>query len=555
MSKGQKSFVKGAAILGAAGLVVKLIGAIFRIPLTNIIGWEGMANYQVAYPLYAALVVISTAGLPAAISRMVSERVTVGDFKGAHKVFQTAFKVLLIIGIVSTIILLSISGLIANATGIPSAKLSLMMIAPALLFVALLSAYRGYFQGLQEMVPTAATQIIEQIVKLGAGLYLASLWIDKGVEYGAAGALLGVSISEICALVLVIGLYNRKKKDLKENRRKHGSRALLSPDKSTAKELLRIAVPITLGACIMPIVGLLDTLIVTNTMATINYSAYNLLSPIDSFGVLTGSVNPLINMPAVLSLALCMSLVPAISEAKTRKDAASVGTRSAMGFKLAILIGLPCAVGMYLLAQPIITLLYSSRLSSGGLSAEEIAVIKEGLRIGAELLRTLSIGVLFLTMLQTMTGILQGAGKQHIPLINLGIGAVVKVVLSIALIRIPSLNINGAAIGTAACYGIAALLNIAAVIKYTKPNIKAGSGLLMPVISTAVMGAAVYFIYNAASASLGNTKSTLICIAAAIIIYVLMLFITGSLQKEDMAFIPGGGKVTRLMNKLRFWRE
>lgn len=542
MSNGQRSFVKGAAILGAAGLIVKFIGAIFRIPLTNIIGADGMANYQVAYPIYAALVVISTAGLPAAISKLVSERVTLGDYRGAHKVFQTAFKLLLVIGVVSTLVMLALSGVLANAAKIPSARLSLIMIAPSLFFVSILSAYRGYFQGLQMMSPTATTQLIEQVVKLGAGLYMAWLWLPKGVEFGAAGALLGVSISEICALAVIILLYNSRKRQIKK-RRRQSVRITSQSKRSMIKDLLYTAIPITLGACLMPIVNFLDTLIVTNTMSSIDYSAFNPLTPKTSFGVLTGSVNPLINMPAVLSLALCMSLVPAISEARAQKSQLLVSTRSAMGFKLSILIGLPCAVGMYLLAGPIMSLLYSS-----GLEPNEIM-------IGTQLLQTLSIGVLFLTLLQTMTGVLQGAGHPTIPLVNLAIGAVVKVIISIVLIRVPSVNINGAALGTAACYGIAALLNLAYVIKITKPSIKPITGVLMPLVSTAAMGTVVYFMYHSISPSLGSTKAAILCIAAAILVYIVMLFVSRSITKEDMEFIPGGGRVTRLMNKLGFWED
>ena len=316
------------------------------------------------------------------------------------------------------------------------------------------------------------------------------------------GALLGVSISEVCAFALIFGLYNRKKKDLRELRRTQPRIVSRKSQKSLAGELLRIAIPITLGACIMPLVGLLDSLIVKNTMVSIDYSAFNSLDADGSFGVLTGLVNPLINMPAVLSLALCMSLVPAISESRAKRDDVSMSNRSAMGFKLAILIGLPCTVGMYLLSGPIIDLLYFSKNISD-----------QARLIAANLLEILAVGVLFLTMLQTMTGILQGAGKQIIPVINLLIGGAVKVVLSLLLIRIPELNISGAAIGTAACYGIAALLNVAAVIKYSKPSIRAVSGIFMPVVSTAVMGLLIYFMYPSLYAALGNTKSTLLCIA------------------------------------------
>jgi stage V sporulation protein B len=542
MSDGQKSFVKGAAILGAAGLIVKFIGAIFRIPLTNIIGADGMANYQVAYPIYAALLVISSAGLPTAISKLVSERVTLGDYNGAHKVFQTAFKLLLIIGVVSTAVMLALSGSLASAAQIPSAKLALNMIAPSLFFVSILSAYRGYFQGLQLMSPTAMTQIIEQVIKLGAGLYFAWLWFPKGEEYGAAGALLGVTISEIIALAVIVLIYNLRKKQFKQKRIQYSGIAYHT-SRSVLKDLLYTAIPVTLGACLMPIVNFFDTLIVTNTMAGVDYSAFNPLTPKTSFGVLTGSVNPLINMPAVLSLALCMSLVPAISEARAKKSPLLVSSRSAMGFKLSILIGLPCAVGLFILAGPVISLLYSS-----GLKPTELAV-------GTQLLQTLSIGVLFLTFLQTMTGVLQGAGHPGIPLLSLAIGAIVKVLISILLIRVPSININGAAIGTAACYGIAALLNVIFVIKHTKPSIKPFSGLLMPLLSTAVMGGMVYYMFKTLSPALGSAKAAIICIAAAVIIYVVMLFVTKAIRKEDMDYIPGGAKITRFMNKLGFWED
>ncbi len=543
MTKGQKSFVKGAAILGIAGLLVKLIGAVFRIPLSNIIGAEGMASYQVAYPIYAALVVISTAGLPTAISRMVSERVSVGDFRSAHKVFISAFKILLLIGIVSTVVMLAIAAPVANAAKIPEAKLSLMMIAPALLFVSLLSAYRGYFQGMQMMMPTALTQIVEQLIKLAAGLYFASIWwTPEAPHLGAAGALFGVSLSEVVALGIIIIMYHSKKRTLNANQRSL-PHATYQAKRSILADLAIIALPIALGGCIMPLVGAADTFIITNQMAGMDYSAFNPLTPKANYGVLTGLVNPLINMPAVLSLALCMSLVPAISEAKALKNQDMVSARSAMGFKLGLLIGLPCAVGMYLLAEPIIQLLYAS----DKITAAEISV-------AGQLLQILAIGVLFLTMLQTMTGILQGSGHQFVPLFNLLVSAVIKVVMSIVLIRIPSLNINGAAIGTVACYGLAAVLNFIYVVKLTKPDIRFFSGFVMPLVSTVAMGVVTYLVFKIMSASHGNTSSVLAAILAAMLVYVVMLFLTGSLKEADMEHIPGGGKITRLMNKLGFWR-
>jgi Uncharacterized membrane protein, putative virulence factor len=204
-----------------------------------------------------------------------------------------------------------------------------------------------------------------------------------------------------------------------------------------------------------------------------------------------------------------------------------------MGFKLSMLVGLPSAVGMYLLAKPIILLLYSH--GSNGLTTDELS-------LATQLLQTLAIGVFFLTLLQTMTGILQGAGHQFVPLANLAVGAVVKIVLSIVLIRIPSLNVQGAAIGTAACYGIAALLNVIAMIRYTKPKIRPVSGLLMPLLATAAMGLTAYYLYNRLIESRGNTWACIIAIGAAGVVYLAVLLITGGLRKSDLKEISGRGK-------------
>jgi stage V sporulation protein B len=521
MSKRQKSFVAGAAILGGIGILVKIIGAVFRIPLGNIVGSVGMANYQVAYPVYATLVVLSTAGLPTAISRMVSERVSVGDYKGAHRVFMTAFKVLLVIGIVTTVVMLLISKTVAASVHVPEAWISLVMIAPALLFVSVLSAYRGYFQGLQMMGPTAVSQLIEQVIKLVAGLWLANLLLPYGVAWGAAGALIGVTVSEIAAVLFVMLVYQYKRRELKEKRETLPN-IPYQAKRSIGMDLLVIALPIALGGCIMPAIGAVDMAIVTNSLIAIGYTPEAAKA---SFGILTGFVNPLINMPAVLSLALCMSLVPAISAARVQKNPSLVSQRSGMGVKLSLLVGLPCAAGMFVLARPIMELLYHN-----GLTADEMD-------IGVELLKTLAIGVFFLTLVQTMTGILQGAGHQFWPLLNLGIGAVVKIVLSLVLI--PRRGVQGAATGTAACYGVAALLNLIFLIYFTRPKLRIVSGLLMPLLATAAMSAAAYFLYDRLIASMSNTKAALITIAAAMIVYFGLLLVTGGLRRSDFKEISG----------------
>ena len=219
-----------------------------------------------------------------------------------------------------------------------------------------------------------------------------------------------------------------------------------------------------------------------------------------------------------------------------------MSSRSALGFKLALLIGLPCALGMFILSDNIVTLLYSS-----GFTPDELAV-------GSGLLKYLALAVLFLTVLQTTTGIIQGAGKPYVPLRNLAIGAAAKVAISVLLIRQPQFNIYGAAIGTAACYTIAALLNIISMIRIAKPNIKPLSGVIMPVFSTLLMGVLVYFLDRIMADKYSNSVTTIVVIIAAVVAYGIALLITKSLSQDDLANIPGGRLLTKIMIKLRLWR-
>ncbi|MEX1306992.1 MAG: polysaccharide biosynthesis protein [Eubacteriales bacterium] len=524
MSTKTKNFVKGAAVLGIIGLVVKVIGAVFRIPLANIIDTQGIANYQIVYPTYALLLVISTAGLPTAIAKMVSEKRAVEDYVGAKQIFTVSLRMLLIIGAASTLLLFGLSHILAAAQGVPEASVAYMGIAPALFFVAVISSYRGYFQGMQMMAPTGFSQLVEQLGKLVVGLWLAKSLLHLGPEYGALGALIGVSVSEVLALVLLMIIYRRNKERLEIELEKTNPQAKRDHTKAVLKKLLVIAIPITLGACVMPIVMWIDSAIVVRGLMSIGFAKE---AAADKFALLSGYVNPLINMPAVLSLALAMSLVPAISSYKAQNRVKDLQEQSGLGFKIALLVGLPAATGYILLAKPIIQLLY--RNLDGAKLAET-----------GTLLIIMSIGVLVLTMLQTMTGILQGLGKVQIPVINLAIGAAVKVVLSFVLIRIPEINVKGAALGTVACYTVAAVLDVIAVVKYSKMRLHFVGYIVKPLACTALMGAVVYFLYPFLYGMTdSNTVSAMGAILAGVVVYAGALLLTRTVTKEEIASIRG----------------
>ncbi len=577
----KKSFVKGAGILAISGIIVKIIGAVFRIPLMNIIGSEGIGLYQMAYPIYAFLLVASTAGLPVAISKMVSEELATGNHYGGYRIFRISRRLLTLVGITTSLLLLVSSGLISKIQGNPKSIYPLLAISPALFFVSIMSAYRGYFQGMHVMHPTALSQIVEQLGKLIMGLTLAALWLPKGPEFAAAGAIVGVTLSEVAALVLLLGIFRRGKKTILHNARLTYRTHYQAPSREIIYRLIEIAVPVTIGASIMPLVNMSDQVIVVNRLAPIvdkipdipyslesfidfatekgievpaNLSLANIPLPmVDTYveyikmiatrlyGVLTGGVNTLINFPAVLTIALAMSLVPAISESHALKDMEGVRSKTTLGIRLTLLVGVPAAVGLGVLAEPILRALYR-------LPEWEYLY-------GARLLEILCVGVVFLTLVQSLTAMLQGVGRIGIPVRNLLIGAAFKVVITFVLVGTPSWNIQGAAIGTVVCYGVAALLNFMSVIKHTGIDFSFVDFIVKPAISVTVMGLIVHYSYGILfSQTESNIISLGLSILIGVVVYVVMLPITRAITQEDLEALPRGRSIARLLKRLGLLR-
>lgn len=527
----KKSFVKGAFILGLAGLICKVIGAFFRIPLYNMLG-DGMQYYEAVYPYYSTLLVISTAGLPTAISRMVAERTAVGDLLGAKRVFYQSQVLLTIVGVVTAALMYFGADFLARSTVGPLAAPSFRVMSPSLLIVSILCSYRGYLQGLQQMTGTAMSQLTEQVGKLTIGLYLAAKWMPRGLEYGAMGAVAGVTIAELLALFVAGAFYLFRKRD---HELSDYAQIENSGDKGIIRAMLTIAIPVTIGAAVMPITGIVDAMLIKNTLMNIGFDE---AAASMRYVALRSNVINIINMPAALTIALAMSLVPAVSAARIANDQKTIHTVSAMGIKLAMFIGIPCAVGLFALSAPVIDLLYT--------------IDEQRLDIASALMRTSAIGVIFLSLVQTLTGILQGAGKQYIPMINLFIGGVVKVVLMLTLMRNPAIEIQGAAISTVACYTVAGVLDAIYLIRFTKLKLNVRNTFLKPLVAALVMGTASYFSYTLIYA---KTASNTIATAGAILIGIA-LYLTGVLwmqmfSKEDFALMPGGS----ILAKLQYRRE
>ena len=551
MSKENKSFVKGAAILGAAGLVVKILGAVFRIPLGNMVSETSMAYYQPAYYIYTFFIVIATSGIPVAISRMVSERAVQGDYRGAHRAFKVSAFLMFGIGAVSFLLLFFGAGAISAGMSSPNAKYPMMVIAPALLLVPLMAAYRGYFQGMQNMNPTAVSQVIEQVFRVGFGLSagLCVLSFRRVIPVvgradpttasdvkGAMGAISGATFGSAAGLALVAFIYFKSRPAIHRRMEMHPD-TVYEATGDILKKILLIAVPITIGAAVMPIMNMVEVPIINSRLLDAGFT------PEEAdvlYGTLSGYVMSLINLPQVLTSALAMSLVPMITSVFTQKDTEALHENTVLGMRIATMIGLPCAFGMAVLSHPIMLLLYPTKPQVADNSAACLTI--------------LAIGIIFLSIVQTLTAILQGVGKQMVPVINLLIAVVIKIVVTFVLVGIPTLNIRGAAIGTTVAYLAAAVLDIMAVKKYVGVSFPPGLCYLRPALSAGIMAVFARLVFNVLTMILGHGIAasgiaTMLSIILAACLYAVLLIVTKSCTRDDLLHMPKGNKLAALYDK------
>lgn len=530
--------LKGTAILGIAGIFVKILGAVFRIPLTALIGTEGMAYYGYAYPLYSLFLVIATAGIPVAISRMVSEKIAYNDFSGAQRVFRVSRWLLLAIGVFAFAVCFFGAELIAKYVSKDmGAVLPIKAIAPALIFVPVMSAYRGYFQGRQNMNPTAISQFIEQIFRVAVGLILASVMVAQGLEMAAAGATFGATVGSIAGLLIIMLIYALNKKainyHLRQSRQIHTERRKKEKTMAIVKQILIIAIPITIGASILPLVNFADSAIVTRRLLD---GGFTDVEARELWGQLSGYCNTMVGLPQVLTQAVAVAMVPAIAAAYRLRNRAEIDENINLGMRISMIIGMPCAAGMIALAEPILLLLFSSEAASAISAAPTLMVM--------------CLGVPLMTLLQTTNGILQGVNRQVLPMKNLAIGAVAKIILTYVLVAIPSLNIKGAAIGSVFVYGIALILNLRDMKRYTKVKVDFMLTYIKPTAASVIMGVCAFASYKILFGALGsNSLATLGAVVVGVIVYGVLILATKAITKEEIGRLPKGGKLVKILDK------
>ena len=502
----KQSLIKASLILGIAGIVARFFGLFFRWPLIMLIGDEGVGYYQMSYPLYMFFVAMAS-GVPVAISKMISEKKAKGDIEGIFVIVKESTFLMMMLGIGTTLILFFFAKpIIRFVQWDMKSYYALLGISFAPFVISIMTIYRGFFQGLQNMTPSGASQILEQLGRVIIGVGLAIFLLPKGIEFAAGGAAFGAAAGGVIGASYLYEKYKKVKKEMWNKRVKSNPEVLTS--------ILRIALPISLGATVGTIMSLIDSILVpqklmqsgvTSEMATVLYAQ------------LTGKANVITNIPLTLSMALGTALIPIIAENYIMNRRKDVQDKVQLSIKLSMLIAMPCTLGLYFLAGPIMMVIFPGKYD------------------GILILKYLSISVPFIIITQTTTSIMQGIGHYIRPIINLFIGCIVKVVLTYLLVPIPEINIYGAVIASIAAYIIATVLNMISIKRKLKLSLNVIQTFIKPIIASVVMIIISLFSYSFVYNKTGsNTYSCLIAIFLGIIIYGILILTLRIFSIDDI---------------------
>ncbi|MFW6295037.1 MAG: putative polysaccharide biosynthesis protein [Halanaerobium sp.] len=528
------SFIKGAAILTAAGLTARVMGFAYRVILTRIIGAEGMGLYQMAYPIYTVLLVVSRSGIPVALAKLIADKIAADKKKEAYKIFKVARKMSFIVGLVISIIMaLSAKPLISLLSLDPRSYYAVLAISPAIFVVSVMASYRGFFQGLQDMVPTAKSQILEQFIRMITMVGLVVFLVPYGLDYAAAGASFGAVSGAVGGLLILLYIYAKRKEKI-FSFLETGYDSIELSTGSVVKRIVSLGVPITLGALVMPLMSLVDLVFVPNRLQAAGYMVREATA---LYGMFSAVAMPLVNFPTIITVSLSASLVPAIAEAFTLGKDKLINYRTQTALRLTVLISLPSAAGLFLLAEPLTEIIF----------AEPGAAVP---------LRFVAWGVFFIALQQTSTGILNGIGKTSIPARNLMIGAVFNGFINYTLTAVPAFGIRGAALGTTTGFAIAAFLNLYYVKKLSGFKINAKTMILKPLASVFLMSVFVKVFYNLFKNLLDTNYlpyayqiTTFTTVTAAAVFYFVLLLLFKEIKYNDLAMLPLFGE--KLANLLK----
>ena len=583
----QNTFFGGAAILAVGIMVVKVIGMFYKIPLLNIIGEQGSADFGNAYNIYAVLLTISTAGLPVAVSKLVSEANATGRQNQVRRVFRLSLALFLTLGVLSFLIMSFGSAQLAGLMNDDQAAPGIRALAPAVICVGCLSAFRGYAQGHGNMTPTAVSQIIEALCKLVVGLGLAYWLVKAGADqsHAAAGAITGVTVGTIVALAYMLLNYimGRSQEGLSKD----------TPDSNgtIVKNLLMIAVPITISSSMVGIVTVIDSSLVQgqlqralleNTDCWALYKDFMDFEALDSalkawqatlpegtaismsllsdqlagegtktaialhdaledasrtlYGNYNGALN-IYNLPTSLMAAITAAVIPAVSGTLARRDRKGAARVAGSALRISALLAFPMGVGLYVLGEPIMALIFPSLTS----------------QLAGPLLSTLGLATVFVCMMLVCNSILQAYGFVNLPVIIMLAGGVIKIVLNYNVVVLPQVGIYGAPLGNIFCFALCLILDLIVMARVIPGRPKYIPLFAKPAAAAAVMGLGAWAVHGLlakllAANRLGNAVATLAAIVVAVVIYGVLVIVLRAITKEDLSLMPKGEKIARILH-------
>ncbi len=540
-----KNYLVQGSILAVASIIAKIIGMIYRFPLTNTLGNEGNSYYSTANEVYNIVLMISSFSLPLAVSKLVSERIHKGEYKNAHRVFLCAMRFALIAGGALALLTYVFAGVITKyVLSIELAVYALRVLAPAIFVFAIVGVFRGFFQGYSNMTPTAVSQVIEQIVNAIFTVVCANIMYSYGVSlaqengnellgpaWGAAGGTFGTVVSITVAMLFMMFVYTVQKSTLKRQMRRDVTTHLES-ERAIYRTMILTIIPIVLSTLIYNISNVADQGVFNKVLLSQGYTEKQYTS---IWGIYSGQFRVLMNVPLSLASCLAPSVVPSLTAAMARGDRGDARRKIRTSVRFTMIITIPCAVGMAALAKPILTMLYPS--------------LETGRPLAVGIMQAGALLIILYAFSTLTTGILQGLGKLQTPLINNAAALVIHFILLYVMLTAGNLNIY-AVVWSNICFAlIVSVLNAIAIARFLHYRQEWKRTFLIPVIVSIIMGAAAYLIYQLFHLVFGNTISVLFAILAGVATYGIGLISFKGITVEEIAALPKGHLIVRLLRK------
>lgn len=534
----KQTFMQGIITLMFSQVFIKILGLAYKLYLTNKEGYgdAGNAISSSGFQIYALLLTISSVGVPNAVSKLISERLSIGDNRGANKIFKVAFATFSIIGFASATFLFFNAHYLANyVLAIPEAELTLLCLAPSIFFVSLISVYRGYFNGYQNMRPMAASQSVEQLSKMSFSIIFVELISflfgsakDKTGLMSAASNL-ATTIATFISFIYLTSLYinERKYNDYNKIRIKGMT------NRQILKNIIIIAMPMTISAVLGALNRNIDSMTVVRSLRTFLTEEQAQIQ----YGILSGKVETLVTFPYSFNMAFATALVPALASAKASGNMQTAKKRLSFSLLITILISLPCSVGMIIYANPILKLLFPNASS------------------GAFIFRISAMSIVFVTIEQNIIGALQGIGKTYVPIISIFIGALIKLIINLTLVRTnPNTfilgGVAGAAFGTLICHIISMLINTYILRKYIKFDFKLSKYIIKPLIAVTFMALISLLSYKWLLCIIAEKMAIILAIIIAVFVYAMGILILKIFNENEIFMLPFGAKILKILKKI-----